>query len=200
MPYLLLLFIAIPIVEMWLLISIGRHIGALLTISLVVATAVIGVHWLRQQGFSTLLKLNERLSAGELPAREITEGVIITVGGALLLTPGFATDALGFACLFAPTRGLLVKTLFSRIQNGVMENAMSSGSMSSNSMSGQANRSHSSNTTMEGSFTRSGTTSNKPMAGRQADPDPMGHINAVFGSRDSANDNTVIDGEYSRED
>jgi|SaaInlStandDraft_1057018.scaffolds.fasta_scaffold13786_3 UPF0716 protein FxsA len=200
MPYLLLLFIAIPIVEMWLLISIGRHIGALLTISLVVATAVIGVHWLRQQGFSTLLKLNERLSAGELPAREITEGVIITVGGALLLTPGFATDALGFACLFAPTRGLLVKTLFSRIQNGVMENAMSSGSMSSNSMSGQASRSHSSNTTMEGSFTRSGTTSNKPMAGRQADPDPMGHINAVFGSRDSANDNTVIDGEYSRED
>lgn len=200
MPYLLLLFIAIPIVEMWLLISIGRHIGALLTISLVVATAVIGVHWLRQQGFSTLLKLNERLSAGELPAREITEGVIITVGGALLLTPGFATDALGFACLFAPTRGLLVKTLFSRIQNGVMENAMSSGSMSSNSMSGQAKRSHSSNTTMEGSFTRSGTTSNKPMAGRQADPDPMGHINAVFGSRDSANDNTVIDGEYSRED
>ncbi|MBT5923771.1 MAG: FxsA family protein [Cellvibrionales bacterium] len=200
MPYLLLLFIAIPIVEMWLLISIGRHIGALLTISLVVATAVIGVHWLRQQGFSTLLKLNERLSAGELPAREITEGVIITVGGALLLTPGFATDALGFACLFAPTRGLLVKTLFSRIQNGVMENAMSSGSMSSNSMSGQASRSHSSNTTMEGSFTRSGITSNKPMAGRQADPDPMGHINAVFGSRDSANDNTVIDGEYSRED
>jgi UPF0716 protein FxsA len=200
MPYLLLLFIAIPIVEMWLLISIGRHIGTLLTISLVVATAVIGVHWLRQQGFSTLLKLNERLSAGELPAREITEGVIITVGGALLLTPGFATDALGFACLFAPTRGLLVKTLFSRIQNGVMENAMSSGSMSSNSMSGQASRSHSSNTTMEGSFTRSGTTSNKPMAGRQADPDPMGHINAVFGSRDSANDNTVIDGEYSRED
>jgi hypothetical protein len=94
----------------------------------------------------------------------------------------------------------LVKTLFSRIQNGVMENAMSSGSMSSNSMSGQANRSHSSNHTMEGSFTRSGTTSNKPMAGRQAGPDPMGHINAVFGSRDSANDNTVIDGEYSRED
>lgn len=200
MPYLLLLFIAIPIVEMWLLISIGRHIGTLLTISLVVATAVIGVHWLRQQGFSTLLKLNERLSAGELPAREITEGVIITVGGALLLTPGFATDALGFACLFAPTRGLLVKTLFSRIQNGVMENAMSSGSMSSNSMSGQASRSHSSNTTMEGSFTRSGTTSNKPTAERQADPDPMGHINAVFGSRDSANDKTVIDGEYSRED
>jgi len=72
--------------------------------------------------------------------------------------------------------------------------------MSSNSMSGQANRSHSSNTTMEGSFTRSVTTSNKPMAGRQAGPDPMGHINAVFGSRDSANDNTVIDGEYSRED
>lgn len=137
MPYLFLLFITIPIVEMWLLISVGRHIGALPTITLVVATAVIGVYWLRQQGFSTLLKLNERVSAGELPAREITEGVIIAVGGALLLTPGFATDALGFACLFTPTRALFVKILFSRIQNGFMASAMS----------GQASR------TMEGRFT-----------------------------------------------
>ena len=209
MPYLLLLFIAIPIVEMWLLISIGRHIGALLTISLVVATAVIGVHWLRQQGFSTLLKLNERLSAGEMPAREITEGVIITIGGALLLTPGFATDALGFACLFAPSRALLVKSLFSRIQSGIMASAMSASSMSSasmstGSMSGQANTNHSNNT-MEGSFTSEGSSSNKPMASpsspsQQAQPNPMGHINAVFGGRDSANDNKVIDGECSRED
>jgi UPF0716 protein FxsA len=209
MPYLLLLFIAIPIVEMWLLISIGRHIGALLTISLVVATAVIGVHWLRQQGFSTLLKLNERLSAGEMPAREITEGVIITIGGALLLTPGFATDALGFACLFAPSRALLVKSLFSRIQNGIMASAMSASSMSTasmstGSMSGQANVNHSNNT-MEGSFTSEGSSSNKPMASpsspsQQAQPNPMGHINAVFGGRDSANDNKVIDGECSRED
>jgi len=204
MPYLLLLFIAIPIVEMWLLISIGRHIGALLTISLVVATAVIGVHWLRQQGFSTLLKLNERLSAGEMPAREITEGVIITIGGALLLTPGFATDALGFACLFAPSRALLVKTLFSRIQDGVMASAMSASSMSTASMSSQASANHSNNT-MEGSFTSEGSSSNKPMASKpsatdQAQPHPMGHINAVFGGRDSANDNKVIDGEYSRED
>lgn len=219
MPYLLLLFIAIPIIEMWLLISIGRHIGALLTISLVVATAVIGVHWLRQQGFSTLLKLNERLSAGEMPAREITEGVIITIGGALLLTPGFATDALGFACLFAPSRALLVKTLFSRIQDGVMASAMSAssmstgskftgsmstGSMSADSMSSQANANHSNNT-MEGSFTSEGSSSNKPMARNpsptnEAQPDPMGHINAVFGGRASANDNKVIDGEYSRED
>lgn len=214
MPYLLLLFIAIPIIEMWLLISISRHIGALLTISLVVATAVIGVHWLRQQGFSTLLKLNERLSAGEMPAREITEGVIITIGGALLLTPGFATDALGFACLFAPSRALLVKSLFSRIQNGIMASAMSAssmssgsmstGSMSSASMSGQASANHSNNT-MEGSFTSEGSLSNKPMASsssprQQAQPNPMGHINAVFGGRDSANDNKVIDGECSRED
>jgi UPF0716 protein FxsA len=175
----------------------------------VVATAVIGVHWLRQQGFSTLLKLNERLSAGEMPAREITEGVIITIGGALLLTPGFATDALGFACLFAPSRALLVKSLFSRIQNGIMASAMSASSMSTasmstGSMSGQANANHSNNT-MEGSFTSEGSSSNKPMASpsspsQQAQPNPMGHINAVLGGRDSANDNKVIDGECSRED
>ena len=127
MRYLLLLFIAIPIIEMWLLITVGQYIGAPLTIWLVVATAVIGVYWLRQQGFSTLTRLNQRLSSGQLPAREIAEGVILTVGGALLLTPGFATDVLGFSCLFPLTRALWANLALSRIQAGVMANASMTG-------------------------------------------------------------------------
>ncbi len=159
MRYLLLLFIAIPIIEMWLLITVGQHIGAPLTIWLVVATAVIGVYWLRQQGFSTLTRLNQRLSSGQLPAREIAEGVILTIGGALLLTPGFATDILGFSCLFPLSRVLWANLALSRIQNGVMANASSAqfshqSSSQSSPQSKHSNNNHDSNNIIDGEYSR----------------------------------------------
>ncbi|MDX1754710.1 MAG: FxsA family protein [Marinobacter sp.] len=100
----LLLFIILPIVEMAILIKVGTVIGALNTIGLVLLTAVIGAALLRQQGFATLLRANERLNSGELPAKEVAEGLILAVGGALLLTPGFVTDAVGFLCLLPGSR------------------------------------------------------------------------------------------------
>lgn len=103
----LLLFIILPIVEMTILIKVGTMIGALNTIGLVLLTAVIGAALLRQQGFATLLRANERLNSGELPAKEVAEGLILAVGGALLLTPGFVTDTVGFLCLFPGTRHFL---------------------------------------------------------------------------------------------
>lgn len=103
----LLLFIILPIVEMTILIKVGTMIGALNTIGLVLLTAVIGAALLRQQGFATLLRANERLNSGELPAREVAEGLILAVGGALLLTPGFVTDTVGFLCLIPGTRHFL---------------------------------------------------------------------------------------------
>ncbi|MDC0663845.1 FxsA family protein [Marinobacter sp. SS21] len=100
----LLLFIIMPIVEMTILIKVGTLIGALNTIGLVLLTAVIGAALLRHQGFATLLRANERLNSGELPAREVAEGLILAVGGALLLTPGFVTDTVGFLCLLPGSR------------------------------------------------------------------------------------------------
>ena len=105
--FLLLLFITMPILEMWLLIEVGSRIGALPTIGLVFLTAMIGLGLLRQQGFNTLLRANQKLEGGELPATEVMEGIMLAVGGALLLTPGFVTDAIGFACLIPVTRRLL---------------------------------------------------------------------------------------------
>ncbi|MDX1800983.1 MAG: FxsA family protein, partial [Marinobacter sp.] len=84
-----LLFVILPIVEMTILIKVGAVIGALNTIGLVLLTAVLGAALLRQQGLATLLKANQRLNSGELPAKEVAEGLILAVGGALLLTPGF---------------------------------------------------------------------------------------------------------------
>jgi UPF0716 protein FxsA len=105
---LLLLFIVVPVVEMWLLITVGQQIGAVSTIGLVLLTAFIGVSLLRYQGAAALLKARSKMSSGELPAREIADGLFFAVGGALLLTPGFVTDVIGFACLTPGIRTVII--------------------------------------------------------------------------------------------
>jgi len=115
MPVFLLLFIVLPIAEMAVLIKVGGMIGVLNTIGLVLLTAVIGAWLLRQQGLATLLRANERLNSGELPAREVVEGLILAVGGALLLTPGFITDTAGFLCLLPGSRHWLAAQALRRL-------------------------------------------------------------------------------------
>lgn len=99
-----LLVLIIPFLEIYLLLAVGGIIGALPTIFLVVFTAVLGAWLLRQQGFATFQRFQASLAAGTIPAYEMIEGPIILVGGALLLTPGFITDVLGFACLIPQLR------------------------------------------------------------------------------------------------
>ncbi len=111
----LFLFIIMPIVEMTILIKVGGMIGALNTVGLVLLTAVIGAALLRQQGLSTLLRANQRLNSGELPATEVAEGLILAVGGALLLTPGFVTDGIGFLCLMPGSRHWLAGQALKRM-------------------------------------------------------------------------------------
>lgn len=115
-PLLLLLFLLIPVGEIYLLIQVGSEIGALPTVGLVIGTAVLGAWLLRHQGLSTLMRARESLDRGDLPALELLEGVILLVGGALLLTPGFVTDAIGFACLVPMLRQALVRQVVSRGQ------------------------------------------------------------------------------------
>lgn len=111
----LLVFIILPIVEMAILIKVGTVIGALSTIGLVLLTAILGAALLRQQGLTTLLRANQRLNSGELPAREVAEGLILAVGGALLLTPGFVTDTIGLLCLLPFTRQWLAGQALKRM-------------------------------------------------------------------------------------
>lgn len=116
MRYLFVLFIVMPIVEMWLLITVGQQIGALPTIGLVLLTAVVGLSLLRQQGFATLFRARTKLDAGELPALEMAEALILAICGALLLTPGFVTDVVGFAGLVPVVRRRLVSLLVARME------------------------------------------------------------------------------------
>ena len=116
----LLLFMLIPIVEMWILIEVGGWIGALPTIGLVVLTATIGLSLLKQQGLSTLMRARRKMDEGAIPASELVSGVMIAVGGALLLTPGFVTDALGFALLIQQTRQWLLFKLIDRYRDKIV--------------------------------------------------------------------------------
>lgn len=115
MRLLFLAFVVLPIVEMTILIKVGSIIGALNTIGLVLLTAVVGAAMLRQQGLATLMRANERLNSGELPAREVAEGILLAVGGALLITPGFVTDFAGLLCLMPFTRRWLATRVLRRI-------------------------------------------------------------------------------------
>ena len=113
--YLFLIFVITPVLEMWLLITVGSQIGALPTIGLVLLTAFIGVNLLRVQGFDTLWRGQRKFAEGQLPAQEIAEGIILAVSGALLLTPGFVTDAIGFAGLIPMVRGAVARLVLSRM-------------------------------------------------------------------------------------
>ena len=106
-----LLFIIVPLLELYLIIEIGSRIGALLTVLIVITTAIIGVQLLRYQSFSTLNRARSQMAQGAMPATEMIEGLVLAVGGALLITPGFLTDTLGFLCLIPFTRRALVRRI-----------------------------------------------------------------------------------------
>lgn len=114
MPYVLLLFIAMPIIEIAVLLKVGDAIGWLTTLAVVILTAILGTAMLRQQGLATLNTARQRLNAGEMPAEQMLEGVMLLIGGVLLLTPGFVTDAFGFLCLVPPSRRWLAGRIQAR--------------------------------------------------------------------------------------
>ncbi|MFQ5995416.1 MAG: FxsA family protein [Acidiferrobacterales bacterium] len=107
-------FLIVPLVEIWLLITVGGVVGVGWTIFLVVLTAVIGASLVRAQGLATLARSRSMLDQGELPALELLEGVALLLAGALLLTPGFFTDAVGFVLLVPAWRRGVIKGLLKR--------------------------------------------------------------------------------------
>ena len=100
----LILFIIVPLLEMIVLIEVGSIIGAIPTVFLVVLTATVGIWLLKLEGMQTWARVQQKLAQGAIPETELLEGVMLIVGGALLLTPGFVTDSVGFICLLPGLR------------------------------------------------------------------------------------------------
>jgi UPF0716 protein FxsA len=115
---LLLLFTVVPLVELFLLVKLGTVVGVGPTIALVIFTGVLGAWLARQQGLGVLRRLRAELEAGRLPAGALIDGLLILVAGAVLLTPGLLTDALGFVLLVPPSRAVVRRIVVERFARG----------------------------------------------------------------------------------
>jgi len=116
----LLLFVIVPLIELYLIIVVGGAIGAIWTVLLVILTAVIGVSLLRIQGMSTLTRAQRNMAQGQIPAMEMMEGIALAVAGVLLITPGVITDAIGFLFLLPSSRQAIIRYILARssVQTG----------------------------------------------------------------------------------
>ncbi len=147
---------------MYLLIEVGGYIGTLPTVALVMLTAVIGVALLRVQGLATLTRGLARLQQGQLPAQELAEGLLLAVAGALLLTPGFVTDAAGFLLLFPPSRAPAARWLLTRVE---AQGGRAGGARAGSSRGGF--------TIIEGDFRRHPDDDGRPESRDQEGPPPL---------------------------
>jgi len=108
---LFIILVAIPIVEIALFIQVGGAIGLWPTLAIVVVTAVFGSILIRRQGAAAMMRLRNNIQTGRDPTGPLADGAAILVAGALLLTPGFFTDALGLLLLFPPTRHIIFRLI-----------------------------------------------------------------------------------------
>ena len=106
MLLLVILFIVVPIAELYVIIQVGEAIGVLPTLALLLADAVLGSLLLKHQGRGAWRRFNEALAARRFPGKEVADGLLIVVGGTLLLAPGFLTDIVGVFLLIPPTRAI----------------------------------------------------------------------------------------------
>ena len=134
LPFFLVIFIGVPLIEIYLLIEVGGAIGAFPTVLAVVFTAVLGVTLIRIQGFSTLQKAQQSMAQGVTPAMEIFEGMMLLFSALCLLMPGFFTDSIGFLLLIPPFRSFLAKLI---IGSAVLKSRFSQADMRGNFIEGE---------------------------------------------------------------
>jgi len=146
MPILFIIFVLVPIIEIALFIQAGDWFGLAPTLFMIILTAVIGVSLLRQQGLSTLYKAQQKMNYGEIPAMEMVEGIMLAVAGALLITPGFFTDSVGFLLLIPPFRRYLFTTSLQNKMNMHVQSKHNS------FYEGESHESNSSHRTIEGEY------------------------------------------------
>ncbi|MEH6449474.1 MAG: FxsA family protein [Oleispira sp.] len=157
---LLLIFIVIPLIELAVILKVNGFIGIGWTLGLIIITAFVGVRLLKQQGISTLLRANQKMQQGQIPAQELAEGFLLALAGALLLTPGFVTDAFGFILLVPFTRKALVHKVIAFIAPRMMTNSsfQSTNSFEEGSFkdvhSQPESQSNHENITIEGAYTK----------------------------------------------
>ncbi|MGB5213571.1 MAG: FxsA family protein [Anderseniella sp.] len=135
--FLFLAFVVVPIVEIGLFLQIGSYIGVPATLGLIILTAIAGTMLVRSQGIDVIRKVQNSANRGEMPVAALAQGLFVLIAGVLLLTPGFATDTLGFALLIPPVRELIATKIWKIIE----PNVVTSTQWSSTQTTSNANRS-----------------------------------------------------------
>lgn len=107
----LFVFTLFALLDFVILFSVGAQIGLLPTLLLILGTGFLGLHLVRREGLATFQRAQQRLAQGELPSHELLTGAALIFGGALLISPGFLSDTLGFMCLLPTSRQFLGKLL-----------------------------------------------------------------------------------------
>lgn len=117
---LILAVILVPLIEIWAILQVGRVIGPWWTIVLLLADGIVGGWLIRREGSAVWRALQEALQRGEMPARHLADGALILVGGTLMLTPGFVTDAVGMLLILPFTRPLARRLLTRVVQRRLL--------------------------------------------------------------------------------
>jgi len=120
-PRLLLIFIIVPLLELYVIIQVSSRIGLLETIVALVVISAAGAALARREGYNTVRRIQEELGRGRMPGDSLIEGAVILAGAVLLLTPGFITDALGLLMLLPPTRKAALAYLRRRLRRGLAQ-------------------------------------------------------------------------------
>lgn len=119
MPWLPVLFIVIPFTELMILLKVGEAWGVFPTLALIITTAMVGYQLFKRQGVATWQRVNQKLAQGELPSKEMADGIVILLAGALMITPGLITDSIGLFCLIPVTRKLVLSVIMRRFKDKV---------------------------------------------------------------------------------
>ena len=121
------LFLVVPIIELYVIVQVASSVGVLETIGLLIVISVVGAWLVRHEGMSVMRKVQTQLQQGQMPTKQLVDGALILFAGALMLTPGFVTDALGVLLLVPPTRIAIRGVLMRRFRRRVTVIGGSSG-------------------------------------------------------------------------
>lgn len=118
-PRLLFLFVVVPLIELSLLIKLGKYLGTLNTVLIVILTGILGASFARSQGANIISRIRNSMSRGEIPGEEMIQGLLILAGGLMLITPGFITDLIGFALILPLSRKVAAGWLLTYFKNRI---------------------------------------------------------------------------------
>lgn len=178
-------------------------IGILPTVGLILLTAMLGVYLLRQQSWKMLKNAQDKMGSGQLPAKEMAEGLFLAVGGALLLTPGFVTDGIGFCCLLPGSRHWLMSILVAPLVRRFKSNPnahFSSFTMNAQSNGSQFQNSHFQGSHLQDSQSSNGRSSSESLDARYSEEGDSNSRSDSHLDNQPDKNGDIIDGEFKRED